>query len=114
MLLIKRAQNEIEYAIEIKNAHNWWARLVGLLGTGSLNDQHALWLKPCGSIHTIGMRYAIDVVFLDRAHQVRKVASNIRPFSFCFAPRNTRSVVELAAGTIERLDIRIDDQLVLT
>ncbi len=113
MLLIRRTREEIEHAIEIKSAHSWWTRLVGLLGTSTLHNHHAIWLKPCRSIHTIGMQYAIDVVFLDKEQVVRKLASTIQPFRICFAPRGTRSVVELAAGSIQRLDIRIDDQLVL-
>ncbi|HBC57129.1 MAG TPA: hypothetical protein DCZ03_08200, partial [Gammaproteobacteria bacterium] len=87
MLLIRRTREEIEHAIEIKSAHSWWTRLVGLLGTSTLHNHHAIWLKPCRSIHTIGMQYAIDVVFLDKEQVVRKLASTIQPFRICFAPR---------------------------
>jgi uncharacterized protein len=113
MMIIQRAHTAIEIPMQIKAAHSWWTRLVGLLGTGSLADGHGLWLQPCGSIHTIGMRYKIDVVFLDKKNVIRKLAKRVSPFRFCLAPKATFSVVEFSAGAIERLGLQIDDQLIL-
>ena len=47
-------------------ARSWLARLRGLLGTSELPADEGLWLSPCNSVHSLGMRYAIDVIFLNR------------------------------------------------
>jgi uncharacterized protein len=73
-------------------------RVLGLLVHPPLRAGGGLWLDPCGGIHTWGMRYPIDVLFLDRELRVLRVARNVRPWRMVFAPRGTRSVVELPAG----------------
>lgn len=54
-------------------------RMRGLLGRRELPAGHGLLIEECGSIHTVGMRFVIDVIFLDRAWQVRRVCRNVRP-----------------------------------
>jgi uncharacterized membrane protein (UPF0127 family) len=51
----------------------------GLLGRRSLPPGEGLLIAHCGSIHTVGMRFAIDVVFLDRSWRVCRVCRNLRP-----------------------------------
>lgn len=97
---------------QIRLAHNFWKRLVGLLGSRSLAPQAGLWLKPCKGIHTLGMCYSIDVVFLNRDRQVCKTASNVSPFRLCLAGPGTDSVLELPAGVAEHADVRVGDHLV--
>ncbi|HET8790141.1 MAG TPA: DUF192 domain-containing protein [Modicisalibacter sp.] len=79
-------------------ATNWLARLKGLLGSDDLAPDEGLWLSPCSSIHTLGMRYAIDVVFLDRTLQVTAIVANLKPRRARFGPRGTHSALELPAG----------------
>jgi uncharacterized membrane protein (UPF0127 family) len=64
-----------------------------------------LWLDPCGGIHTWGMQYPIDVVFLDRSLRVLAVRRAVPPWRMVFAPRGTRSVVELPAGGAAALSV---------
>jgi hypothetical protein len=61
-------------------------------------------------VHTFGMKFAIDLVFLDRRNVVRKMRSSVRPWrlSGCLW---ARSVLELAAGTLERTAVRPGDKL---
>lgn len=54
-------------------------RLRGLLGRPSLGADAALVIERCGAVHTVGMRFSIDVVFLDRAWRVVRVVRNVRP-----------------------------------
>jgi len=54
-------------------------RLRGLLGRPSLGPGAALVIERCGAVHTVGMRFPIDVVFLDRAWRVVRVVRNVRP-----------------------------------
>jgi uncharacterized membrane protein (UPF0127 family) len=59
----------------------------------------------------MGMLYTIDVVFLDANGGIVKVAPKVVPMWFSFAPRGVESVLELSAGNIEQLDLRVGDQL---
>ena len=56
-----------------------WERLRGLLGRSSLGPDAALLIERCGAVHTVGMRFAIDVVFLDRAWRIVRIALDVRP-----------------------------------
>jgi uncharacterized membrane protein (UPF0127 family) len=71
---------------------------LGLLLHPPLEPDEALWLDPCGSIHTWGMAYAIDVLFVDPAGRVLKLALGVKPWRVVGAPRGCRSVIELRAG----------------
>ncbi|MET0660001.1 MAG: DUF192 domain-containing protein [Steroidobacteraceae bacterium] len=88
-------------------ASTFATRLIGLLNRKSLHREEGLLISPGGSIHTIGMRFAIDAVFLDDQLQVLKVASHIRPWRSVLAPRHTRHVLELRAGRIGELRLRV-------
>ncbi len=95
----------------IRPAHTFLTRLIGLLGSKELPKNTGLWLKPCGGIHTIGMNYPIDVIFLDKHKKISKSVSAIPPNRFCPAGRRTQSVLELPTGTLSRLNIKTGDQL---
>lgn len=82
---------------------NWLATGLGLLIRPPLQPGEALWLQPCGSIHTWGMRYPIDALFLDADLRILRVAPAIRPWRVALAPRGTRSVIELPAGAARGL-----------
>ena len=79
-------------------------RMRGLLWRPALAPGQGLLIAPCNSVHTFGMRYAIDVVFLDREGRVLKVHAALRPFRMAMA-RGARQVIELAAGEASRLGL---------
>jgi len=54
-------------------------RMRGLLGRRELPVGHGLLIESCGSIHTLGMRFPIDVIFLDQAWQVRRICRMVQP-----------------------------------
>ena len=54
-------------------------RMRGLLGRHDLPVGQGLLIEACGAVHTVGMHFPIDVIFLDRAWQVRRVFRNVRP-----------------------------------
>lgn len=85
-------------------ADNPWTRLRGLLGRPPLqaDAQQALWITPCSSIHTIGMRYALDVVFLDRDGVVLSWSDEVKPWR-ARACRGAYQTIELAPGSLSRL-----------
>jgi Flp pilus assembly protein TadD/uncharacterized membrane protein (UPF0127 family) len=85
-------------------------RKTGLLKHQGLNPGHGLWIVPCESIHTFFMKFAIDVVYVDRTYRVRKVVPNLGPWkmSICLP---AHSVLELPPGTIGQTRTQKGDQL---
>ena len=71
----------------------------GLLGRDGLPPGEGLWIVPCQAIHMFFMRFAIDLVYIDRQKRVRKVRSNVAPWriSVCLS---AHSVLELPAGIV--------------
>ena len=84
-------------ARELLQPRGAWEWSLGLLVRPPLRPGQALWLNPCGGVHTWGMRYPIDVLFLGPELTVLSVARAVRPWRLVFAPRGTRSVLELPA-----------------
>lgn len=85
-------------------------RRAGLLKQDFLEDGGGLWITPCEGVHTMFMKFPIDVLYLDRAKRVRKIRRNLRPWrlSACLV---ARSVLELPAGTADRSSTTVGDQL---
>ena len=88
------------------------ARRRGLLGRDSLPEGTALMLIPCFAVHTAFMRFAIDLVFIDRDGRVVRTVSRVAPWRIAIAWR-ARAVIELPAGTLESLAVKIGDRLYL-
>jgi len=61
----------------------FWERMIGLLGRRALPAGHGLLIVPCGAVHTLGMRFAIDLVFLDGAGHVLCCVAGVKPGRFC-------------------------------
>ena len=89
----------------VRVAERGWDRTRGLLGRPRLAASEGLLIMRCSSVHTVGMRYSIDVVFLDRHGGIARVVESLRPMrvAMCLGAAN---VLELAAGQARRLALR--------
>ena len=96
---------------ELRVADSMIKRVVGLLGTQSLDFNEGLWIKSCNSIHTYFMKYPIDCVFLDKTLKVVSIKSNVNPWKIVAPQWGATSVIELKAGSIEKLKISEGEQL---
>lgn len=105
------SKDGVPEALSIVMADSWLKRLVGLLNRSSLTDNEGLLLSPCASIHTVGMRFSIDAVFLSEEGVVLGVREKIGPFRFCLAPKGTKAVLELASGNAKRTGINLEQVL---
>jgi hypothetical protein len=85
----------------------------GLLGREGLRSGEGLLIRPANSIHTFFMRFAIDVVFIDRAGVVLKVVSALRPWRLA-GSRGARFALELRAGEAAVRGIQPGDRLRLS
>ena len=85
-------------------------RRTGLLKHTKLDTGEGLWIAPCESVHSFGMKFAIDVVYLDRKKKVRKIRKNMVPrrISACLT---AHSVLELPVGVIDASRTEPGDQL---
>ena len=100
-----------ELASDARVARGYWSRLIGLMGRGSMRPGEGLVLDPCTSVHTFFMRFAIDILYVDRSQNVVKVVSALRPFRISAVLRGGRAVIELPGGTAERTQTVPGDQL---
>jgi uncharacterized protein len=81
------------------------SRCRGLLGRSGLSSGEGMLLRPASSVHTAFMLFAIDVVFLDRADRVVKVADDLGPWRMAGC-RGARAALELPAGEARRRGLR--------
>lgn len=98
-------------ATKVRKADNFLTRLVGLLKRTHLGPEEALWLMPSKGIHTIGMKFPIDVVFLNREFYVLGLISGMHPYRVSGVHMRGYSVIELPNGTIRKSRTEIGDQL---
>jgi uncharacterized membrane protein (UPF0127 family) len=94
-------------------ADGFFSRLVGLLGTKRqwARPGHGLWIVPSHGVHTLGMLYALDLIFLDDNQVVVDVQENVRPFRISKVSLKSKSVLELPVDTILRTGTCAGDQL---
>lgn len=99
--------------LRIRLAKTWWTRALGLLATAHLDDPCGLWIEPCNAVHTLGMRYPIDLVYLDRQGRILRLVDDLRPlrWSRCAGARVT---LELRAGLAKGLGLSVDQTVTLT
>lgn len=102
---------ERELAATVHVANSLFARMKGLLGRQSLPSGEALWIKPCKGIHTIGMKFAIDAVFLDGANRVVALISHMPPNRLSRIHTRAASVIELRAGTLAGANLAIGEMV---
>ncbi|MFY9115304.1 MAG: DUF192 domain-containing protein [Dethiobacteria bacterium] len=95
-------------------ARTFFQRLRGLMFTKELPAGKVLMITPCRSVHTFFMRYPIDILFLDRNLRVVEACPVLKPNRLSPIVKEAHHVLELPAGTIDRLKIRPGDQLKIT
>ena len=94
----------------LETADTLWTRTKGLLGRDGLPDDVGLWIAPCNSVHTFFMRFAIDLVFLDRDLVVRRVYRDVRPNRLVL-PVLAHSVIEFEAGFLNRTHFNLGERV---
>jgi uncharacterized membrane protein (UPF0127 family) len=103
--LVLRAFNttrQTVVAMRLRVRVTFFGRLIGLLGRSGLRPGEGLWISPCRAIHTIGMRFSLDVIFLDHGNKVVRTEAGVAPFRVCLGGREARSVIELPVGTLKQ------------
>lgn len=96
--------------------HTWhaisaWERTRGLLARPQLNVGEGMLIDACRLVHTVGMRYSLDLVFLDHLGRVCKMLGTVAPLRLA-GSFSAQSTLELAPGTLSQCDLKIGDALV--
>lgn len=92
------------------NAVTLWERTRGLLGRPQLQTGEGMLIGDCRLVHTVGMSYALDLVFLDRHGRVRKLVRKLSPLRMAGSlPACT--TLELAPGALDGMALRVGDTL---
>jgi len=93
-------------------ADSYFPRLIGLLGKTKRWAQHGrgLWIVPSRGVHTIGMLFPIDLIFLGKQKEVVHVEEHVRPFRISRVSLKATSVLELPPHTIYRSRTQVGDQ----
>jgi len=98
-------------ATKVVKADKFLTRLVGLLKRKKLGPEEAIWLVPSKGIHTVGMKFSIDVVFLDKEKRVVALIPAMGPYRMSGIHLLANSVLELPTGAIRKSRTEVGDQL---
>jgi len=101
-------------ALAVADTH--WTRFRGLLGrvADDFRNGSGLWIVPCHGVHTLGMGFPIDVVYLDREMTVIHVQSELQPWRIAPVRRKATSVLELPSHTAAETKTMVGDRIEIT
>jgi uncharacterized membrane protein (UPF0127 family) len=109
-LMNERTHQPVATRVEIAATRT--TRRRGLLGRDGLEASSAMLLAPCSAVHTIGMRFPIDVLFVDRQGYAVKIVRNLRPWRIALASGG-QAVIEMAAGSLAWDSVQVGDRIFL-
>jgi uncharacterized membrane protein (UPF0127 family) len=111
MLKIVNASKKVLIVDRAQIANTDEDRRIGLLERQGIARGEGLWIVPCQQVHTIGMRFPIDIVFLDKSGKVVQVEPRV-PEGFRVACPAAYSVLEIAPGRALDTGLNLGDKLV--
>jgi uncharacterized protein len=109
-LVNERTHTPLATSVELANTRR--ARRRGLLGRDAINVDEAMFISPCVAVHTAFMRFAIDVVFVDRDGRAVQIVQDMQPWRMAASLKGC-AVIELAAGRVKACGVQVGDRLSL-
>jgi uncharacterized membrane protein (UPF0127 family) len=103
-------------ATHLSVAGTHWSRLRGLMGkdAASFPAGDGLWITPSRGVHTLAMRFPIDVLYLDTNKVVVHVEQYLKPWRVARVSLRTASVLELPGNTLKSSGTAIGDEIEIT
>jgi len=96
----------------VEYAAGFFVRLKGLLGRRGMSGRSAMIIEHCSSVHTMGMRFALDLIFLDKEWRVISIKRDIKPGRpMVSGGMRAKRVVESQAGGLNLNHLQVGDQL---
>jgi uncharacterized membrane protein (UPF0127 family) len=102
---------DLNIAESVSIAKSFRARAIGLLNRKDMAEQETLWILQCNSIHTFGMRFSLDCVFVDKHLQIVDILRNVKPHRLTWPRFRASSVFEFKAGNSAVAKLKLGDQL---
>ncbi|MBI2150552.1 MAG: DUF192 domain-containing protein [Acidobacteria bacterium] len=109
--LVQNRTRGTTLAASVRLADTPRSRRIGLLKHQALEPGEGLWIYPSQAIHTFGMRFPIDVAFLDSRLRIKKIYHRLAPFRLTSMVWGARSVLELASGSLAGTGTAVGDEL---
>ena len=100
MITVKIKNTGELVATNVKLAANPYTRVMGLMFKANMNGMGGLIIDPCNSIHTMFMRFPIDVLFVSHDNKVIKVKRSLAPWRMTWLYFKARKTIELPSGTL--------------
>ncbi len=113
MRLVNQTKNTV-LSEDVIIADNPFKRMRGLLGKKALCTGQSIILEPCNSVHTLFMRFVIDIIFVDKNYKVIKIIPQLTPNKITPLYWQSSRVVELPAGILALTNTQSGDQLRLS
>lgn len=98
--------------IEILIADTFFSRLAGLMFRKKLPTSTGLLLSPCNSVHMCFMRFAIDVIYLDKDYKILKIVKDLKPWIGLSMCSNAWATLEMTAGEADRCGLVVGKKLI--
>jgi len=109
--VVSNRSRGVNLAAKVRLADTPRSRRIGLLRHKMLQPGEGLWIYPTKAIHTFGMRFSIDVAFLDRRLRIKRVYHRLAPFRLTSLIWGARSALELAPGSLASTGTLVGDEL---
>lgn len=90
---------------------NFFERLKGVIGKSEMDENQALCIRPCNSIHMMFMKFSIDVIFLDASNRVIAMLENFKPWKVSKIIKRSKVVIEMPVYSIKMKNIKLDDTI---
>jgi hypothetical protein len=113
LLCVFNRTRESFLGLRVAPADTWWLRLKGLLGRRGVKPDDGIWLIPSRGIHTIGMLFAIDLIYLDSANRVIDLVEHLGPFRISPVRIKCASILELRPRSIYHSNTQMGDELLI-
>ena len=98
--------------LEVLIADSFFTRLAGLMFRNALPTATGLLLAPCNSVHMCFMRFAIDVVYLDKDYKIIRIVKHLKPWIGLSMCHTAWATLELNAGEADKLDLEVGKKLI--
>lgn len=98
-------------ASRAKIAKSFLAKAVGLLLKKSFEHGEGLVFERCNGVHTLFLRFELDLIYVNKEKIVTKVIENFPKGKFSPFAFKASDLIELPAGTIKNTGTMIGDQL---
>ena len=97
--------------LNIAVANKFTTRLGGLMFKKQMAQQEGLMIPGCNWVHTLFMRFSIDIIYLDADYNIYSIDYSVSPWRFCLPRFRAKHVLELCAGSAASMALKEGDNL---